>query len=181
MAAQIKLKKLTDIQVNGKKVVADNASPTGTEIFLKVGINALGNNEKIVFAGHDYKGTFTASGPKALDAIAGKLELCLERPDNCFVIDGVKINVHATNGAHTFTTGKDGGATIGLVFNNQGTNSNPGRAADDKLTITEKDSGWFTTGLTLNGITPTAGSSLKFGEWNDFDLPDKCHVHIDFV
>lgn len=178
MAAKIELKKLIGIQVNGKKVVADGTSSPGPkETLFKKGIDDLGNSGEIVFAGYDYKGTFKADEEFAITKSPGGnpnklhkgvLELRLERPDNIFTIKDVKIDMA---GNHAFTgTGKDDMATIILSHNNL-----------DKISITEDDSSWSTTGLRLNDITPAVGSSLKFGEWNDFDLPDKCHVNIDFA
>jgi hypothetical protein len=160
MTAQIKLKKLSGIQVNNKKAVVDGtSSPGGTETLLNTGINALNTaNQKIVFAGQDYKGTFTITDPKASNAIPGDLELYLERPDNHFTIKDIKIN---KNGSHTLTNnGKD--ATIELT----GTTNNA---------VTEKDSGWFATELS------GTATALKFGEWNDYNLPDKCYVDISFA
>lgn len=175
MVAKIELKKLIGIQVNGKKVVADGTnSPGPKETLLKKGIDDLGNSGEIVFAGYDYKGTFKADeefaatkpGGNASKLHKGVLELHLERPDNIFTIKDVKIDM---TGNHTFPgTSKDAVTTILLSDANN-------------ISITEQDSGWSTAGLTLNAITPAAGSSLKFGEWNESDLSGKCHVNIDFV
>ncbi|WP_168464225.1 hypothetical protein [Wolbachia endosymbiont of Ctenocephalides felis wCfeT] len=166
MTAKIKLKKLTGITVNGKKAVTI-VSNTAEETLLDEGIRNLANDQEIVIVGQDYKGTFTIT-----DSGTGKgsLKLHLERPENCFTITGIKIN---KSGANALTNnGKD--ATIALKA-----------LGSDKITIIEKDNSWFTTGLTLNGIVPVndpqgISSSLKFGEWNDYDLPDKCYVDISF-
>ncbi|APR98836.1 hypothetical protein [Wolbachia endosymbiont of Folsomia candida] len=165
--AHIKLKKLIGIQVNGKKAVT-NVSKASEEILLKEGINGLTDkDQKIVFAGQDYKGTFkatkdmesTGTGPTLKKTIEGELELYLERPENHFTIKDVQIKTNSTTHALS-ANGKE--ATIELI-----------KTTDNK--VTEKDSGWFTTEL-----TGTAGS-LKFGEWSDYDLPNQSYVDISFA
>jgi hypothetical protein len=163
MTAEIKLKKLSGVNIeSGASNGTKTQMTTNNQGNFSTTINSLSHtNNKIVFAGQDYKGTFTATNGNG----KGDLELYLERPENHFTIKDVKIN---KSGSHTFTcTGKNCEAKIDLTTG--------------PLSITEQDSGWFTTGLTLNNFTPAGDSSLKFGEWNDFDLPDKCYVEINFV
>lgn len=142
-------------KLTGVKVGDDTIDSVSSSTFgTKIG--TLTNGKKVDFVGQDYKGTldnFAASGK-------GVLELYLERPENYFKIEGVK----ATGTSHKYDGKKD--ATIDIVV------------ASPK--IISKDSSWFTTEWDLKGFT-TTGSSLKFGEWNDFDLADKHYVHIDFV
>ncbi|WP_341807906.1 hypothetical protein [Wolbachia endosymbiont (group E) of Neria commutata] len=152
MAAKIELKKLIGMSiVDGATQTVINEFPSDTagnipNIHIK----------KLVFAGQDYKGILDNEGKDAATGkhTVGTLELCLERPDNCFKIEGVKVK----GTSHKY---HKKGAEIDITVTSP--------------KITEKDSGWFTTELTA---TP---NTLKFGEWNDFDLSDKCHVNIDFA
>lgn len=115
-------------------------------------INSLGA-EKLAFAGQNYKGT--------LDNSNSTLELYLEGPENYFKIGGIKVK---NAGTHTLSDdAKD--ATIAIDVSH--------------LNLIEKDSDWLTTQLDLKGLT-AANSSLKFGEWNDYDLTDKSYVDIIF-
>ncbi|MBV0899665.1 MAG: hypothetical protein KTV77_02785 [Wolbachia endosymbiont of Fragariocoptes setiger] len=158
MAGKIKLKKLSGIMVNNEVINTNNISK------FQEKINDLREDQKIIFAGQDYKGTFNNSNPTG--SREGILELELERPENQFKIEGIKINI---TGSHSFN-GKDAEIHLSNSSSNQ-----------DKLRITEKDSGWFTTQLNLKDIPISSESSLKFGEWNDYDLPDKSYVEITFT
>lgn len=147
-------------QIKLKKLTGINSGDkkvvtTVANVQKETSISAIGT-DKLVFAGQDYKGTLDNSG-------TGTLTLELERPENHFTITGVKVKTSGST--HTLeNNGKD--ATVEIVVTSPA--------------ITEKDSGWFTTQLDLKGLTAT-GSSLKFGEWNDYDLPDKCYVDISFA
>ncbi|APR98837.1 hypothetical protein [Wolbachia endosymbiont of Folsomia candida] len=133
--------------------VGDNTTTASAD--FQAHVNGLAASKTIVFAGNDYKGTFKSGTTKG----TGDLDLYFEGPENHFEIKDVKINMSSTT--HTLSANSKE-ATIELI-----------KTTDNK--VTEKDSGWFTTEL-----TGTAGS-LKFGEWNDFDLSNQSYVDISFT
>lgn len=156
MTAQIKLKKVTGINEGNKKVVATVVDNQKEMLISSIGAN------KLVFVGQDYKGTLdnSAAGGK------GTLELSLDGPGNSRTIEGVKIK---SPGTHSLSSnGKD--AVIEI------------EVKDPK--ISEKDTNWLTTQLNLGKFdvgTIAAPSTIKFGEWNSYDLDGYAYVEITFI
>ncbi|WCR58228.1 hypothetical protein [Wolbachia endosymbiont of Ctenocephalides felis wCfeJ] len=114
----------------------------------------LTSKEQLVFSGQDYKGV--------LDPSNNTLELYLKGPEDYLKIKGINIK---DNENHTLSS-VDKEATINISVT--------------ALEILARNNEWLTTELDMKGVT-AANSSIKFGEWNNYDLPDKFHVEIDFT
>ncbi|MDG7052478.1 MAG: hypothetical protein LKM45_01150 [Wolbachia endosymbiont of Alcedoecus sp.] len=160
--AHITLRKLTGIQTNhigdDNKIITNKLDSTSN---FSETINGLAG-KKLVFAGQDYKGTLDIPTDEAK---SGTLELYLKGPDDYLKIEGVNVTKSTSTNPHTLS---EGTATIYIA------------SARSGLNILERNNEWLTTQLDMQGVT-AVNSSIKFGEWNNYDLPDKCHVEINFA